>query len=91
MAGIGAAFRIERRFDLDDPRAQPLHHRLDDVIAPYATAPFRDLRRQMAIAEMPGDPNQMLRVVAPDLNERLRCRDDFDQPTIVEHQCVAAP
>src|SRR5262249_902616 len=30
--GIGATFRIERRLDLDDARAEPLHHRLDDVI-----------------------------------------------------------
>jgi hypothetical protein len=33
-AGIGAALGIERRFDLDHARAEPLHHRLDDVIAP---------------------------------------------------------
>ena len=37
-AGIGAAFGIERRLDLDDARAEPLHHRLDDVIAPDAQA-----------------------------------------------------
>ena len=33
-AGIGAAFGIERRLDLDDARAQALHHRLDHVVAP---------------------------------------------------------
>lgn len=83
--GIGAAFRIERRFDLDDPRAEPLHHRLDDVIATDAQAPPRDLGRQMAVAEMPADPNQVLRVVAADLRQRLRRRHDLDQPAIVEH------
>lgn len=88
--GIGAAFRIERRFDLDDPRTEPLHHRLDDVIAPDTQAPCRDLRRQMAVAEMPCDPNQVLRVVAADLGQRLRRRHDFDQPAIVEHQRVTA-
>ena len=62
--GVGAALRVERGFDLDDPRPQPLHHRLDDVIATDAQAPSRDLRRQVAVAEMPGHPNQMLRVVA---------------------------
>ncbi len=39
---------------------------------------------------MPGDPNQMLRIVAPDLDQRLRRRDHLDQPAIVEHQRVAA-
>ena len=89
--GIGAAFRIERRFDLEDPRAQSLHHRLDDVIAPDAQAPPRDLRRQMAVAEMPGDPNQVLRVVTADLRQRLRRRHHLDQPAIVKHQRVTAP
>jgi hypothetical protein len=88
--GIGATFGIERRFDLDHPRAQPLHHRLDDMIAPDTQAPGRDLGRQMAVAEMPGDPDQMLRVGAANLGQRFRRRDDLDQPVIVEHQRVAA-
>jgi hypothetical protein len=33
-AGIGAAFGIEWRLDLDHARAQPLDHRLDHVIPP---------------------------------------------------------
>ena len=87
---IGAAFGIERRFDLDDPRAQPLHHRLDDVIAADAQALRHDLRRQMAVAEMPGDPDQMMRIGALDLEQRLRRRDHFDQPAVFQHQRVAA-
>ena len=69
--GIGAAFGIERRLDLDHARAEPLHHRLDDMIAPDAQAFRHDLGRQMAVAEMPGDPDQMMRVGAPDLEQRL--------------------
>ena len=40
---------------------------------------------------MPGNPNQVLRVVAADLRQRLRRRHDFDQPAVVEHQRVTAP
>ena len=58
-ARIGPALGIERRLYLDDARAQPLHHRLDDVIAADAQAFRHDLGRQMTIAEMPGDPDQM--------------------------------
>jgi hypothetical protein len=86
--GIGAAFGIERRLDLDDARAQSLHHGFDDMIAPYPQAFAGDLGRQMAIAEMPGDPDQMVRIDAADLHQRLR--DHFDQPVIVEHQRIAA-
>ena len=38
VAGIGAAFGIERRLDLDHARAKPFHHRLDHVIAADAQA-----------------------------------------------------
>ena len=34
--GVGTAFGIERRLDLDHPRAQPFHHRLDHVVAANA-------------------------------------------------------
>jgi hypothetical protein len=89
-AGIGAAFGIERRLDLDHARAEPFHHCLDHVIAPDPQALRHDLRRQMAITEMPGDPNQVLRVLPTNFEQRLRRRNDFDQPVIVEHQRVAA-
>jgi hypothetical protein len=45
----------------------------------------------MTIAEMPGNPNQMLRVVAADFSQRLRRGDNLDQAAVVEHQRVAAP
>jgi len=89
-AGIGAAFGIERRFDLDDSRPQPLHHRLDDVIASDPQGLGRNLRRQMTVAEMPGDPDQMERVGPSNFQQRLGCRHHLDQAAVLEHQRVAA-
>ena len=88
--GIGASFRIERRLDLDDARAQSLDHRFDDMIAADAQALGHDLRRQMPVAEMPGDPDQMMRILPPYLEQRLRRCHHLDQPVIVKHQGVAA-
>ena len=68
VTGIGAAFRIERRFDLNQAGPQTLHHRFDHVVAPDAQAACGDLRRQVTIAEMPGDANQMLRIAAADFH-----------------------
>jgi hypothetical protein len=87
--GIGAAFGIERRLDLDDAGTQPLHHRLDDMVTPDPQALGHDLRRQMTVAEMPGDANQMVRIGAADFDQRLGCGDHLDQPAVFEHQRVA--
>jgi hypothetical protein len=88
--GVGAAFGIERRLDLGHARAEPPDHLLDDVIAPDAKTLGHDLGRQMAVAEMPGDPDQMVRIRAANFNQRLRRRDHLDQPAVVEHQRIAA-
>ena len=89
-AGIGAALGIERRLDLDDSRAQPLHHRLDDVIPADAQPLPHDLRRQMAVAEMPGDADQMLRIIAADFRQRFRRSHHFNQTAVFQHQRIAA-
>lgn len=89
-AGIGSAFRIERRLDGDDARAETSHHLLDDMIAPDAKALADDLGRQMAVAEMPRDPDQMMRIGATDFHQRLRRGHDLDQPSVFQHQRIAA-
>ena len=89
-AGIGAAFGIERRLDLDHARTKPPDHGFDDMIAPDPQPLGHDLGRQMAVAEMPGDPDQMMRVGSPDLQQRLGRRHHLDQPAVLEHQRIAA-
>jgi hypothetical protein len=88
--GIGATFRIEWRFDLDDARAETLHHRLDDVIAADAQGLGHDLRRQMAVAEVPADADEVVRIAAADLEQRLGRRDHLDEPAVLQHQRIAA-
>jgi hypothetical protein len=89
-ARIGPAFGIERRFDLSHPPPELADHILDHVVPANAQAPARDLGRQMAIAEMPGDTHQMLRIGAANFNQRLRRRHHLDQPAILQHQRIAA-
>jgi hypothetical protein len=88
--GIGAAFGIEWRLDLDDARAEALHHFLDDVIAPDPQRLAHDLRRQMAIAEMPGKANQMEWVVTANFEQRFRGGHDFDETPVLQNQRIAA-
>ncbi|GIQ72021.1 hypothetical protein BraRD5C2_04570 [Bradyrhizobium sp. RD5-C2] len=60
------------------------------MIPANAQALRHDLRRQMAIAEMPGDPDQMMRIAAADFRERLRSSDHLDEAAVFQHQRVAA-
>lgn len=87
---IGAAFRIERRLDLDDAAAEPLHHVGDHVVAADANPFFADLGRQMTIADMPGKPRELARADAANLQKRLGRGDDLDKAPILQHQRVAA-
>ena len=87
---VGAALGIERRLDLDDARAEPLHHRLDDVVAADAQALGHDLGRQMAVAEVPGQPHQVQRIGAADFQQRLGRRHHLDQAAVFQRQRIAA-
>src|SRR4051795_6133657 len=84
--GIGATFGVERRFDIDQFCAEAPDHNLDDVIAPNPQTPCGNLRWQMAVAEMPGNTNEVLRIRTPDLDERLWSRNHFNQSAILKHQ-----
>ncbi|KQW19044.1 hypothetical protein ASC80_16450 [Afipia sp. Root123D2] len=88
---IGATLRIEWRFDLDDARSEPAHHLLDHVVATNPQTLADNLGRQMAVTEMPGDPNQMRRISTTNFNQRLGRRDNLDHPPIIERQRIATP
>lgn len=87
---IGAAFRIERRIDLDNARAEATHHFRDHVIAANTQRLRHDLGRQMTVAEMPCDTDEMQGVIAADLDQRFGSGNHFDQTAVVEHQRVAS-
>ena len=57
---IGAAFGVEGLDDLAQRRALLLQHLRDDMVAADDNAIALDLRRQMAVAEMPGDAKKMI-------------------------------
>jgi len=87
---IGAALGIERRLDLGHAGAKPSHHLLDHVIAADTQALGHDLHRQVSVAEMPGDAHEMQGIAGADFEQRLGRGDHLDQPSILQHQGVAA-
>jgi hypothetical protein len=81
---IGAAFRIERRLDGPQLAAQPLDHRLDHMVPANAQPAIGDLHREMAVAEMPGEAQQVIGAVDADFHQRFRCAHHLHQPAIIE-------
>ena len=48
-----------------------------------------DLRRQVAVAEMPGEADEMLRAPGEDAGQRLQRGLDRDQATVVQAERIA--
>ena len=91
MLRIGAAFGIERRLDLADVGAQPTQHVLDHMVPADPQLRAENLRRQMAVAEVPGDAGELLEVAGLHFGERLRRGQDLHQPAVLQRQRVALP
>ena len=86
---IGAPFRVEWRFDLDNACAEAPRHIFDHMIAPDAQALFQQFGRQVTVAQMPGDSHKRGRVGGANLRQLLRRGDDFDDPSVLKRQPVA--
>jgi hypothetical protein len=59
------------------------------MIAPDADAVSENLRRHVAIAEMPCDARKMMRVARRNFSNRLTCRDHAHDAAVFELQPVA--
>ncbi len=88
---VGTALGIKGRIDLDHPRTKPARQVRNHVIAPDAQRLRHDLGREMPVAEMPGDPDQVMRIPPLEFEQRLGCRNHLDQPTIFQDQRVTTP
>lgn len=81
---IGAALRLEGRFDHLDGGAKAARHLLQHAVARDADAIREKFRRHMAVAQMPGEPCQMMRVLRDDLRHRLLGRDHRHDAPVLE-------
>ena len=65
VLAVGTALGIEGHAHLAHFGTQALQHVDDDVIVANQKAVVIDLRRQVAVAEMPGDPRKGRSIAAP--------------------------
>jgi hypothetical protein len=88
--GISATFGIETGLDHPQFRAKALQHILDHMVAAEADAVAGDLGWQMAVADMPGEAQQILRGCSTDFDECLGRSDDFNKSAIIKHERITA-
>ena len=89
--GIGAALGVEGGGDVRHDRAEMVDHVLDDGVVADAQPVAEELGRQVAVAEVPGDTQQVDRRLRRDLAERFGRGIDGDDAAVLQHQPVAAP
>jgi len=87
--GIRTGFRIERCGDRGDAPAEPAHHLGDHMVLTDPKPVAAELGRQVAIAEMPGDPHESGRIGRRDLEERLGSGTDADARAVLAEQRIA--
>ena len=86
---VGAGFWIERRLDRFDVAAETFDHVLNHMIGADTDPVAKELHRQMAIAEMPGDADQFAVVMSMDFQQRFRPGANPDNAALLQGQAIA--
>lgn len=86
---IGPALGLKRSLALADLGAEPDEHFPKHVIGTDSNRVVRDLRRDVAIAEMPGKAHQSLRIARTNLEEGFGRRDHADPFSRFEAKSIA--
>lgn len=85
---IGAAFGMEGGVDGHDIGAELDEHVLDHVITADAQAVAQQFGRQVPVAEVPGEAQQMRPILGCHLDQRLGRRLDRNDAPVLEQQPV---
>ena len=87
---VGSAIGLERRFDMHDLCTEHFHHVFQHMIPADANALGEYFRRRVPVAEVIGEAHHEAGIMGADFRQLFRRSNDFDQPTIFQHQRIAA-
>jgi hypothetical protein len=86
---ISAAFGLEGRQYSREFCSEAVEHLLDHVVGPNAKDMVSNFRRQMPIAEMPGQTHELVVFFVSDLYNRFRGGLDLEPSPVLELQSVS--
>jgi len=86
---VSAAFRLERLLQLYKLRSEAMEHLLDHMIGSNSKHLVANFSRQMPVSQMPGKAHELIGILVPDFDNRLRSGPHLEQSSIVKLQGVA--
>jgi len=89
VAPVRAAFGLKRSFDLSESCAEAGKHRFDHMVRPDTESFMSNLRRQMAIAEVPCEAHKLARIFMPHLDNRLCGSLNHEPPSVVKLHTIS--
>jgi len=89
VAGVSAAFGLERDFHLYEIRSKTNEHILDHMVRPNAKNLVSNLGRQMPISQMPRKARQLIGIFMSDFDNELRRRLNLEPSTIFKLQAIS--
>jgi hypothetical protein len=89
MAGVSAAFGLERDLHLCKICSEAKEHILDHVVGPNAKNLVSNFSRQMPISQMPCEASKLVGVFMPDFDNELRRSLNLEPSTIFKLQAIS--
>jgi hypothetical protein len=88
MATVRAAFGLKGYLHLHEFSSEAMKHFLDHVVGSNAKNVFSNFSRQMPVSQMPGKAHELIGILVPDFDNRLRSGLHLEQSSIVKLQGV---
>jgi hypothetical protein len=88
VAAVSTAFRLERGLHLYNLRSEAMEHLLDHMVGPNAKSLIANFSRQMSISQMPSKTHELLGILVPNFDNRLRCGPDAEQSPVFKLQRI---
>jgi hypothetical protein len=89
VAGVSAAFGLERDLHPCKICSEAKEHILDHVVRPNAKNLVSNFSRQMPISQMPREAGKLVGVFVLDFDNELRCSLHLEPPTIFQLQAIS--
>jgi len=89
VAGVSAAFGLERDLHLHEIRSKTNEHILDHVVRPNAKNLTSNFSRQMPISQMPRKARQLIGIFMSDFDNELCCSLNLEPSAVFKLQAIS--